>query len=187
MTRRARLASPVRRIALVGAECTGKSTLAARLAQALPGVLVGEYLREFCDREQRTPRRDEQATIAATQRAREDAALAVAAARGLSWVVCDTTPLMTAIYGEFVFGDASLLAPAIARQRAYALTLVTLPEFDWQADGLQRDGEQARRAVDRRLHELLATHEVPHVRVGGDPARRLAQALALAADLAGAD
>ena len=57
-------------IALLGAESTGKTVLAAALATALTSparriAVVPEYLREFCDRHGRTPRRDEQAHIAA--------------------------------------------------------------------------------------------------------------------------
>ena len=55
-------------IALLGAESTGKTTLAAALGVALAAegrdaVVVDEYLREFCAREGRTPRRDEQAGL----------------------------------------------------------------------------------------------------------------------------
>jgi len=71
----AQAVSPMARgvvIALVGAESTGKTTLARDLAERLdaPGlrvVRVDEYLREFCLREGRTPRRDEQRAIAEEQ------------------------------------------------------------------------------------------------------------------------
>ena len=59
-------------IALLGAESTGKTTLARELGTALAGrgervAVVAEYLREFCEREGRTPRREEQRGIAAEQ------------------------------------------------------------------------------------------------------------------------
>ena len=62
-------------------------------------------LREFCDRDARTPRRDEQAAIAASRRAR-----IAAAAAGAEVVVADTTALMIAVYSDLVFGDTSLYA-----------------------------------------------------------------------------
>ena len=66
-------------IALLGAESTGKTTLASALAERLAAdghvaVVVPEYLREFCDRQQRTPRHDEQQGIAAEQTRRIEAA-----------------------------------------------------------------------------------------------------------------
>src|SRR6516225_9891759 len=89
-------------IALLGAESTGKTTLAAELATALqaPGRRVGivaEYLREFCERHGRTPRRDEQHGIAQEQTRRIDQA---AAEHDI--VIADTTALMIAVYSEQV-------------------------------------------------------------------------------------
>jgi nicotinamide riboside kinase len=57
-------------IAIVGAASTGKSTLAAALAAraaaqtGLRCAVVGEFLREWCDRQGRTPRANEQLAIA---------------------------------------------------------------------------------------------------------------------------
>ena len=66
-------------VAVLGAESTGKSTLALALQAALATdgrrvASVGEVLREFCDAHGRTPRRHEQAGIAAEQTRRIDAA-----------------------------------------------------------------------------------------------------------------
>jgi len=61
----------VRRVAIIGAECVGKTELARGLAASLPGLWIPEYLREFCDRLRRTPRPPEQAHILAEQRRRE--------------------------------------------------------------------------------------------------------------------
>src|SRR5262245_22939885 len=95
-------------IAVVGAESTGKSTLARALSDAwrTPGrrvALVDEALREFCDRAGRTPRADEQAAIANQQTQR-----IAAAARDHELVVADTTALMVAIYSQHLFHDPSL-------------------------------------------------------------------------------
>ena len=67
------------KIAILGAESTGKSQLAGELAGALRSQgrsvsLVGEYLREWCSVNGRTPRADEQALIAHEQVRRVEAA-----------------------------------------------------------------------------------------------------------------
>ena len=49
VSQRAATGAPVR-IAVIGAECTGKSSLCEALAERLPGLWVPEALREFCDR-----------------------------------------------------------------------------------------------------------------------------------------
>jgi len=165
-------------VALLGAESTGKTTLATELAEALgaPGrrvAVVGEVLREFCDREARTPRRDEQAAIAGEQSRR-----IAAAAAGAEIVVADTTALMIAVYSDLVFGDRSLYAAAEAEQRRYGLTLLTALDLPWQADGLQRDGPHVREPVDRQLRAALGRAGVAFEPVSGRGSERLAAALA---------
>ena len=165
-------------IALLGAESTGKTTLAAALGDALrePGrgvAVVPEYLREFCDREGRTPRADEQRHIADEQTRRIDAA-----ARSHAIVVADTTALMTAVYSDHVFGDTGLYAPAQAAHARCGLTLVTALDLPWQPDGLQRDGPQVRAPVDTLLRAALARADLPYSVVFGTGAHRLQTALA---------
>jgi len=172
-------------IAIVGAECTGKSTLAEALAARLASetglacVAVPEYLREWCDRIGRTPGSEEQAFIAVEQRRRIEAAAA-----GHDIVVADTTPLMTAVYSRIVFDDRSLDDTA-GRWHAQRVThtLVTALDLPWQADGHQRDGPQVRAPVDTLLQELLGAHRIAWSRVGGTGALRLEAALDAVAPL----
>ena len=168
-------------VALLGAESTGKTTLAQDLAAGLaaPGTRtawVGEALREWCDHAGRTPQVHEQRAIADEQTRRIDAA---AASHDL--VVADTTALMVAVYSEQVFGDRSLLAEAAARQRGYGLTLLTALDLPWVADGLQRDGPQVRAPVDASLRRALLQAGAPFSVVSGSGAARLQCALAAVA------
>jgi len=160
-----------RMIALLGAECTGKSTLAEALARQFNAGLVSEYLREWCDAHGRTPLQHEQAHIAAEQAARIEAA-----ARAHELVFCDTTPLITALCSQHYFGDDTLLAPALAFQRRCALTLLCAPDLPWLADGIQRDGPEVRSRFDARLRAALSTQGLPWVDICGDEASRLALA-----------
>lgn len=172
MTRRAL------RIAIVGAESTGKSTLAQDLARrlaehtGLPCTAVGEWLRDWCALHGRTPRQGEQRGIAEHQQALIDAA-----AQQHALVVCDTTPLMTAVYSALLFNDRNLEAYAVAQQRRCALTLLTALDIPWVADGLQRDGPQVRAPVDGRLRTLLIGAGLPFATVAGSGAARVQSAL----------
>jgi nicotinamide riboside kinase len=167
------------RIAIVGAESTGKTTLARELGAALAAFGVGrvavvaEWLREWCDLAGRTPRADEQAAILREQHERIEAA-----ATRHEIVVADTTGLMTATYSRLLFDDASLEADAVARHRQVAVTLLTAIDLPWVADGHQRDGAHVREPVDAALRELLARHALPFHVIGGRGQARLAQALA---------
>ena len=166
-------------IALLGAESTGKTTLAETLAQALRAAgrrvaVVPEYLREFCHAAGRTPRTDEQAGIAAEQTRRIDAAAATH-----ELVIADTTALMIAVYSDQVFGDTTLYATAEAAHRAGVdLSLLTALDLPWQADGLQRDGPQVREPVDARVRAALGRAGVGYSVVSGAGPARCAAALA---------
>ena len=170
-------------IAIVGAESTGKTTLAqglaARLAAGHDGhrgrrvAWVPEVLREWCTRLGRTPLAHEQAPLLHAQHER----IAQAAALH-DIVVCDTTALMTAVYSRLVFDDRALDQRAVALHRGMALTLLTALDLPWVADGLQRDGPQVREPVDAALRELLLAHRLPFAVVGGAGAQRLERAVA---------
>ncbi len=165
-------------VALLGAESTGKTTLAGDLGAALAArglgvVVVGEALREFCEREARTPRREEQRGIAVEQTRRIDTAAAAS-----EIVVADTTALMIAVYSDLVFGDGSLYPDAEAAQRRCDLTLVTALDLPWQADGLQRDGPHVREPVDQRIRAALARAGVRFETIPGIGPERLQGALA---------
>jgi nicotinamide riboside kinase len=161
-------------IALVGAESTGKTTLAAALAARLAqdtGLRVAwvpEWLRLWCDENGRTPQQHEQQSILLTQHARIDAAAATH-----DIVVCDTTALMTAVYSRIVFGDRTLDAQAADLHRRMDLTLLTAIDLPWVADGAQRDGPQVRVPVDSALRELLSSNGLPWCGVAGSGAARL--------------
>ena len=154
------------KIAILGAECTGKSTLAQALTEQLqaqyPGtVWVAEYLREWCDSHGRTPQPQEQAAIAAEQMRR------VQAQAHAPLLLTDTAPLMTAIYSDLLFNDPSLYPQALAQHRLFDLTLVTGLDLPWVADGLQRDGVAMRARVDSQLRALLQRHGLGYSTVYG--------------------
>eukprot|EP01031_Cornospumella_fuschlensis_P022089 gene22089-27049_t len=173
-----------RRIAIVGAESTGKSWL----TQALTAVIrlrgqtvhtVDEVLRSWCDREGRTPLPHEQAGIAHTQ------AQAVEQAPP-GWVISDTTPLMTAVYSHMLFADESLYTMALAHQALYDHTLITGLDLPWVADGLQRDGPHVRGPVDTLVRQALDRAGINYRVVYGQGHQRLNNAL-LALGLPGED
>jgi nicotinamide riboside kinase len=163
-------------IALLGAESTGKTTLARALHRALQAqghhvALVEEALREFCLRHGRTPRHDEQAGIARTQSLR-----IAEAARTHELVVADTTSMMVAVYSQLLFGDASLLPQALAEQARHRVTLLMALDLPWVPDPGIRDGAHVRTPVDALLRDALCGSRVPFSVVTGDGAQRLAHA-----------
>lgn len=171
------MSMPVQRIAVIGAECTGKTWLCSALADRSRGLWVPETLREFVDRTGRAPQPHEQRVLMHEQIAREDAALARAAAGDHGLVAFDSAPLVTALYSRLYFADDSLLAAAVAHHGArYDATLLTAIDLPWEPDGLQRDGPAQRARFHALLLDCLTQHRIPHALVGGVGAARLASA-----------
>jgi len=159
------------RIAILGAESTGKSTLADALARRYGTLWVPEYLREFVDVHGRVPHEDDQPGIARTQLAREDAMAALPAARG--FLFCDTTPLMTAVYSRIYWGRVPPALLALEAAHDYALTLVAAPDLPWVPDGLMRDSDEVRQRVHAQLVAVLAQRGIPYVLVEGELEERV--------------
>ncbi|MBK7656468.1 MAG: ATP-binding protein [Betaproteobacteria bacterium] len=163
------------KIALLGAESTGKTQLATDLvahllARGLSAIQVPEVLREWCNEQGRTPQPHEQPSIAQAQAERVKLAAGSAAA---DYLIADTTPMMTAIYSHKLFADASLYHFALAHQSSYDLTLVTALDLPWVADGLQRDGVHVREPVDAMLRLALESGQIPYQVIYGKGIDRL--------------
>ena len=171
------MAQPLK-IAVLGAECTGKSSLVAALqahwqARGAKVLVAPEVLRQWCDQQGRTPLAHEQKAIAQAQ-----AGLAESAPDA-DYLIADTSPLMTAIYSDVLFQDPSLYPFALSHQRIYQHTLVAGLDLPWQADGLQRDGPAMREQIDARLREVLQREGLAFSMVYGQGPQRLAGALAV--------
>ena len=165
-------------IAVLGAECTGKSSLVAALqahwqARGARVVVADEVLRIWCAQQGRTPLAHEQKAIAQAQ-----ADLAEHAS-DVDYLIADTSPLMTAIYSDVLFQDPSLYPFALSHQRIYQHTLVAGLDLPWQADGIQRDGPAMREQIDARLREVLQREGLAFSMVYGQGPQRLAGALAV--------
>lgn len=164
------------KIALLGAESTGKSDLGKQLdryfvAQGKAVQHIPEYLRAWCDERQRTPRIDEQLGIA-TEQIRQ-----INAAAPCNYLIADTTPLMVAVYSDFLFDDSSLYTLALQFQRSFDMTLLMGLDIPWVADGIQRDGPHVREPVDSRIRAALARGGIDYHVVYGSGDARLQNAL----------
>jgi nicotinamide riboside kinase len=167
-------AQPVR-IALLGAESTGKTQLSIGIAAALQSIglavtVVPETLREWCETRQRTPLAHEQPDIA-----QQHAQRIFSIDHG--WVIADTSPLMTAVYSDFIFNDKSLYQQALLEQASFDITLVMGLDLEWMADGLQRDGAHVREPVDSLLRQALQSAGLPFKVIYGQSEARLSAAL----------
>ena len=164
-------AHQVVRVAILGAESSGKSTLAAALAARYDTLWVPEYLREFVDTRGRVPLEADQIDIARSQMARENAA----AAQARDFLFCDTTPMMTALYSRWYWNRVDAELARIEVRHDYAFTFVTAPDAPWEADGLQRESDAVRQSIHQQVLRVLAERGIAHVLLRGSLDQRLDQ------------
>ena len=177
------LEAPVRawyalRICLVGAESTGKTTLAQALAAHYETAWIPEYAREYSERKiaagSTAWSSSEFIGIAQTQCDRENTG-ARAANRIL---ICDTDAFATTIWYERYFGKRSPELEAIAaKQKHPDLYLLTDIDIPFQHDNI-RDGEGIRTWMHQTFKDELTRQKRPFKLLSGAPEERLAQAIA---------
>lgn len=152
----------LKRVCVFGPESTGKSTLAARLADHFETPLVPEYARTLIELQGGELTASDMLTIARGQLASEDA-LARKANRLL---ICDTDALATSIWSEVLFGSCPEIITAQARARTYDLTLLLDVDVPWVSD-VVRYLPHERRSFFERCERALEAQGRPFVVVRG--------------------
>jgi len=160
-------------VAIVGAECAGKTTLAQSLAAHYRAPWVPEFARAYLTGPTYTS--DDVREIARGQHAAE-----TAAAAGAPLLFADTDLVVIKVWWDVRFGgndrwvDAALAdALSARRRRAYVLSI---PDIPWVADVL-RENPDDRPALHERYLRLLQSLGVDYVEVGGSREERSASAI----------
>jgi HTH-type transcriptional repressor of NAD biosynthesis genes len=170
----------VRRVVLIGAESTGKTTLAQQLAERFNTSWVPEFGREHWERKLagRTLldpppswTHEEFVEIAAEQQARENRA-ARTANRVL---ICDTNAFATGTWHERYYRARDARVDAIGATDRVDLYLLTAPDVPFVQDGV-RDGEQIRDRMHGRFEEQLQNGPTGWRLINGPYARRFSTA-----------
>lgn len=162
----------VERIALIGGESTGKSTLAQALADRLETQAVPEYGRELWVQRGGVLTPPDMLHIAERQLANE----ASLARRANRYLVCDTTPLVTLFYALDMFGSAN---PALYRhaQKAYHHVFLCADDFEFVQDGTRRDA-LFRAHQNAWYRAALSSQDVSFAELTGSLSERVGQVLA---------
>ena len=161
------------RLCFHGAESTGKSVLAARLAAELGCPWVPEFGREYCEERGTDLVRADLLAIAAGQ----DAAMTRAAAYNPPLLILDTDPLMTAAWAQMLLGEVPDQLLRYAKAELYLLFEADVP---WVADGTRFFGAaQDRSEFAAVAEEMLKRAEVRFERIAGNWDQRERQVRAL--------
>ncbi len=165
-----------KRIVVTGPECTGKTTLATKLAERLGTPWMPEEAREYATAVTRAGGKLGAADvdrIAKHHAAAEDRLMASPA----PLIVLDTDLMSTVAYGRHYYGSSSKWLEAEARTRRGDLYLLCSPDIEWVPDGI-RDRPTGRDAMLEHFRRVLAEFDARTADVWGIGPARLEAALA---------
>jgi NadR type nicotinamide-nucleotide adenylyltransferase len=160
-----------RRVAIVGPESVGKTTLAEQLAHDLETTWVPEFGRAYTEgRDARQLSLDDFEAIARGQLLWEDDA----AARANRVLICDTELHTTCTWSDLIVGSRPSWLTAAAVERRYDLMLLLDDDLPWIDVGTRVLASRRREHLDLIRRELVAAHRNFVVIRGDGTARRVA-------------
>lgn len=162
----------VMRVAFVGGESTGKTTLAQALAKSTGAAWVPEYGRERWTECEGRLNLDDLVQIAQVQIEREQ----MLAKQTHRLLFCDTTPLTTLGYAQWMFGEQPDALVRMAQHR-YDLIVLCDADFSFVQDGT-RQGAAFRDQQQAWYREQLRLRSEPLLHVSGPLLSRMDQVLA---------
>lgn len=163
----------VKKVAVIGPECTGKSDLSAFLASHFKTEWVPEYARGYMDKLVRPYVESDLLTIAHGQLRIEDEF-----ARDANGVlICDTNLYVIKVWSEFKFGHCDPEILKLIETRKYDLYLLTYVDVPWEDDPQREHPDKRQELYDMYLREMQ-NQTVPFVEIKGDREQRRKTAIA---------
>lgn len=173
MTLLTQLASPSQKILIIGAECTGKSTLAHALTRHYHATVVPEYMRNFVDNQPAgyLCQYDDMLPIACGQMNLENHHGKL----GFDYVICDTGLPLLKVYSDWYFGKCPDAINQAIHQLHYDWVLLTDDiGIEWVADG-QRDLPHGRTMIRQKIIEILDSYHISYYPISGTLTDRIGQ------------
>jgi len=121
------------KIAVVGPESTGKSTMAAYLANHYNTVWVPEFSRSYCEKLTAPPTWQDEVNMFYGQLALEASILP----KANKLLICDTTFLTVKIWSEYTFGKSPQEVLDELPKHPYDLYLLLDIDMPWEDDPLR--------------------------------------------------
>ena len=168
------------KVAVLGAESTGKTTLCRDLATNFGCAWVPEYMRTYLqakwDTEQLTCTWDDLLPIAQGQIELENklAKQATQTRDNSHYLFCDTSLFELMVYANLYYGDCPEALTKAALLHHYNMILLTDVDIPWVADDL-RDSPHERDEISAYFENQLNLYQKPFFRVSGDREQRVQQ------------
>ena len=154
--------SEILKIAVVGAESTGKSTMSAYLAEHYHTVWVPEFARDYCATLTEPPTWQDEINMFYGQLALE----AQIAPKANSLLICDTTFITVKIWSDYTFGQSPQAVLDELPLRPYDLYLLLDIDLPWEHDPL-RDFPHLREHFMDIWHQELQALNANYVVISG--------------------
>lgn len=164
----------IKKIAIVGPESTGKSTITQQLARHYHTHWVPEYARYYCDALTNPCDLQDEINMFHGQLALEESILAVAEK---DFIFCDTTFLTVKIWSDEVFGETPQIVLNALPKHHYDLYLLMDIDLPWQEDPL-RDFPHKRAHFMKVWQQELKALKANYILVSGLE-NRLSNAIAV--------
>ncbi|HEX5171112.1 MAG TPA: ATP-binding protein [Cyclobacteriaceae bacterium] len=162
----------LRKVAIVGPECTGKSELAMFLAKHYNTQWVPEYARNYLDNLVRPYNENDLIVIAHGQKRLEEEY--VRDANGFLFI--DTTLLVIKIWSEFKYGRCDPTIIQSLESSSYDLHLLTYIDIPWEADP-QREHPDKRAELYQIYLAQIKAMKVPFAEIRGERQERRTTAI----------
>lgn len=150
------------KIAIVGPESTGKSTMSAFLAKHYHTVWVPEYAREYCDNLTAPPTWQDEINMFNGQLALEKELLPQAN----KILICDTTFITVKIWSDQMFGRTPQEVLDELTRHHYDYYLLLNIDMPWEDDPL-RDFPDMREHFMEIWHQELQALNAPYTVISG--------------------
>ncbi|TWR30678.1 ATP-binding protein [Mucilaginibacter pallidiroseus] len=154
--------SSIKKIAVVGPESTGKSTMSAYLAEHLNTVWVPEFARGYCENLTEPCTWQDEINMFYGQIALEEEYLP----KANKILICDTTFITVKIWSDEVFGSTPQVVLDALPKYKYDLYLLLNIDLPWQDDPL-RDFPHKREHFMQVWHHELQALDANYVVISG--------------------
>jgi len=143
----------IKKIAIVGPESTGKSTISQQLAKHYKTLWVAEFARYYCAALTAPCTLQDEINMFHGQIALEESVLAMAEK---DFIFCDTTFVTVKIWSDAMLGNTPQLVLDTLPKRTYDFYLLMDIDLPWQEDPLRDFPNQREHFMDIWKQELKA-------------------------------
>lgn len=157
----------IKKIVIIGPECTGKSELSEFLAGYFNTCWVTEYARTYLNNLDAPYVENDLLEIARGQIRMEEECTN----KANQVLICDTNLLVIKVWSNFKYGRCNEEILQMIKERTYDLYLLTYIDIPWQEDP-QREHPEKREVLWEIYKEELEQQIAPYVEIKGERKER---------------